>query len=92
MHPSPAQSCRLVDTKLHMNLKWVDKHCAMYRKAKISIFPLNFQVSFPLECQFQFKFLAVNLTCLSIGQDYSKTCVNSVNDYMDHSWMFSSIF
>lgn len=67
------------------------KNCAMYRKTKISIFPLNFQVSFPLECQFQFKFLAVNLICLNTGQDYSKTCVNSVNDYMDNSWMFSSI-
>uniref|UniRef100_A0A8B9M9I6 Paired box protein Pax-6 n=1 Tax=Accipiter nisus TaxID=211598 RepID=A0A8B9M9I6_9AVES len=53
---------------------------------------LPMQVSFPLECQFQFKFLAVNLICLNTGQDYSKTCVNSVNDYMDNSWMFSSIF
>nr|XP_054490533.1 paired box protein Pax-6 isoform X4 [Agelaius phoeniceus] len=50
---------------------------------------LPMQVSFPLECQFQFKFLAVNLICLNTGQDYSKTCVNSVNDYMDNSWMFS---
>lgn len=63
----------------------------MYGKNKNALSPLNFQVSFPLECQFQFKFLAVNLTCLNTGPDYSKTCVNSVNDYMDNSWMFSSI-
>uniref|UniRef100_A0A452Q7W7 Paired box 6 n=1 Tax=Ursus americanus TaxID=9643 RepID=A0A452Q7W7_URSAM len=33
---------------------------------------LPMQDSFPLVCQFQFKFLEVNLICLSIGQDYSK--------------------
>ncbi|XP_040265400.1 paired box protein Pax-6 isoform X7 [Bufo bufo] len=33
---------------------------------------LPMQVSFPLECQSQYKYPAVNLTCLSTGQDYSK--------------------
>uniref|UniRef100_A0A8D2I5A8 Paired box protein Pax-6 n=1 Tax=Urocitellus parryii TaxID=9999 RepID=A0A8D2I5A8_UROPR len=51
---------------------------------------LPMQDSFPLGCQFQFKFLEVNLICLNIGQDYSKkkkkkkgNCVNSVTDYVD---------
>ena len=55
---------------------------------------INFYDSFPLVCQFQFKFLEVNLICLNIGQDYSKKkkskkqtkriyCVNSVSDYVD---------
>ncbi|XP_044125896.1 paired box protein Pax-6 isoform X7 [Bufo gargarizans] len=36
---------------------------------------LPMQVSFPLECQSQYKYPAVNLTCLSTGQDYSKNPV-----------------
>ncbi|XP_063497939.1 paired box protein Pax-6 isoform X6 [Symphalangus syndactylus] len=54
---------------------------------------LPMQDSFPLVCQFQFKFPEVNLICLNTGQDYSKKkkkkkkerkyCVNSVSDYGD---------
>lgn len=56
----------------------------------MAIFFIHFQDSFPLVCQFQFKFLEVNLICLNIGQDYSKKkekekiyCVNSVSDDVD---------
>lgn len=57
----------------------------------MAIFFIHFQDSFPLVCQFQFKFLEVNLICLSTGQDYSKKkkekekiyCVNSVSDDVD---------
>lgn len=49
-------------------------------------FFIHLQDSFPLECQFLFKFPEVNLTCLSIGPDYSKergNRVHSVSDYVD---------
>ncbi|XP_073460601.1 paired box protein Pax-6 isoform X5 [Lithobates pipiens] len=52
---------------------------------------LPMQVSFPLECQSQYKYPGMNLTCLSTGQDYSKNRVNLTNDFMENSWMFSSI-
>uniref|UniRef100_A0A8C5QKF9 Paired box protein Pax-6 n=1 Tax=Leptobrachium leishanense TaxID=445787 RepID=A0A8C5QKF9_9ANUR len=52
---------------------------------------LPMQVSFPLECQSQYKYPAVSLTCLNTGQDYSKSRVNLTNDFMENNWMFSSI-
>ncbi|CAH2326110.1 paired box Pax-6 isoform X4 [Pelobates cultripes] len=52
---------------------------------------LPMQVSFPLECQSQYKYPAVSLTCLNTGQDYSKNRVNLTNDFMENNWMFSSI-
>uniref|UniRef100_A0A2K6S2B9 Paired box 6 n=1 Tax=Saimiri boliviensis boliviensis TaxID=39432 RepID=A0A2K6S2B9_SAIBB len=45
---------------------------------------LPMQDSFPRVCQFQCKFLEVNLICPNTGQDYKrKYCVNSVSDYVD---------
>uniref|UniRef100_A0A2K5EFN1 Paired box 6 n=1 Tax=Aotus nancymaae TaxID=37293 RepID=A0A2K5EFN1_AOTNA len=58
---------------------------------------LPMQDSFPPVCQFQYKFLEVNLICPNTGQDYSKKkkkkeekkkkerkyCVNLVSDYVD---------
>ncbi|XP_053544887.1 paired box protein Pax-6 isoform X2 [Bombina bombina] len=44
---------------------------------------LPMQVSFPLECQSQYKYPAVNLTCLNTGQDYSKNRQYSIEENLN---------
>lgn len=44
-----------------------------------------------LVCQFQFKFLEVNLICLNIGQDYSKKKKKSKNKQKEYIVLIQSV-